>query len=50
MQSLDAKQTQDAAAIQNAASAIAHDAALVQGKLKGLRCVAPTGKPISQHP
>ncbi len=33
MQSLEAKQSQDTAAIQQAASAIAHDAALVQGML-----------------
>lgn len=31
MQSLDAKQAQDTAAIQQAASAVAQDAALVQG-------------------
>ena len=38
MQSLEAKQSQDTAAIQQAASAIAHDAALVQGRLGPVLC------------
>lgn len=40
MQSLEAKQAQDTAAIQQAASAVAHDAALVQGEAKAFAQIA----------
>ena len=38
MQSLDAKQAQGAAAIQQAASAVAQDAALLQGVPRACAC------------